>query len=158
AAERIVVTAGPTISAAEIRAVVPNAEVVPPISFGEALSYGLQPGDTLLIVDGLLFPQPPVRHKELLSLMADGIRVMCSSSVGALRAAELHHFGMEGYGWVFRAYRDGILHAVDEVAMVHGASDDQYPVIVDALVNMRHTVAKAVRAGVLPAPIAANVI
>lgn len=45
---RIVVTAGPTISAAEIRSVVPTAEMVPPISFGQALGYGLRPGDTLL--------------------------------------------------------------------------------------------------------------
>lgn len=98
---RIVVTAGPTISAADIRSVVPDAEVAPPIAFGQALSYDLRSGDTLLIVDGLFFQQPSVRHKELLTLMADGVRVVGSSSMGALRAAELHPFGMEGYGWVF---------------------------------------------------------
>lgn len=71
---RIVVTAGPTISAADIRSVVPDAEVAPPIAFGQALSYDLRSGDTLLIVDGLFFQQPSVRHKELLTLMADGVR------------------------------------------------------------------------------------
>lgn len=39
---RIVVTAGPTISAADIRSVVPDAEVAPPIAFGQALSYDLR--------------------------------------------------------------------------------------------------------------------
>ncbi|OSC43145.1 TfuA-like protein [Mycobacterium decipiens] len=155
---RVVVTAGPTIGAAEIRAAVPTAEVVPPISFGQALGYGLRPGDTLLIVDGLFFQHAPVRHKELLTLIADGVRVIGSSSMGALRAAELHPFGMEGYGWVFESYRYGLLEADDEVAMVHGEPNDGYPVFVDALVNMRHTVAEAVKTGVLAAPMANQII
>lgn len=158
AGARIVVTAGPTISPAEIRAVVPNAEVVPPISFGQALGYGLRQGDTLLIVDGLFLQHAPVRHKELLTLIADGVRVIGCSSMGALRAAELHPFGMEGYGWVFEGYRYGLLEADDEVAMVHGEPDDGYPVFVDALVNMRHTVIIAVTAGVLDAPMADQII
>src|ERR1700738_5145586 len=155
---RIVVTAGPTISAADIRSVVPNAEVVPPISFGEALSYGLRPGDTLLIVDGLFFQHASVRHKELLTLIGDEVRVVGSSSMGALRAAELYPFGMEGYGWVFEGYRDGVLEADDEVGMVHGDPEDGYPVFVDALVNMRHTAARAVDAGVLSASLAHEVV
>lgn len=155
---RIVVTAGPTISATDIRSVIPDAEVVQPISFGDALSYGLRSGDTLLIVDGLFFQRPSVRHKELLTLIGDNVRVVGSSSMGALRAAELHPFGMEGYGWVFEGYRDGVLEADDEVGMVHGEPEDGYPVFVDALVNMRHTVAKAVDAGVLSSSLAHDVI
>ncbi|BBX96286.1 TfuA-like protein [Mycobacterium lacus] len=158
AGARIVVTAGPSIGVADIRAVVPNAEVVPPISFGDAFRYGLRPGDTLLIVDGLFYQQASVRHKELLTLMDDGVRVAGSSSMGALRAAELHPFGMEGYGWVFEAYRDGVLEADDEVGMVHGDPEDGYPVFVDALVNIRQTVARAVESGVLSAPLADQLI
>ena len=149
AGTRIVVTAGPTIGTEDIRAVIPRAEVVPPISFGDALRYGLRSGDTLLIVDGLFFQSASVRHKELLTLMDDGVRVVGSSSMGALRAAELHPFGMEGYGWVFEGYRDGIIDADDEVGMVHGDPEDGYPVFVDALVNIRQTVAQAVKSGVL---------
>ncbi|SOJ53743.1 hypothetical protein MSIMFB_01242 [Mycobacterium simulans] len=139
---RLVVTAGPTISVADIRAIAPNAEVLPPISFGDTLGYGLLPGDTLLIVDVLFFQHPSVRHKELLTLIDDGVRVVGSSSMGALRAAELHPFGMQGYGWVFEGYRDGILDAGDEVGMVHGDPEDGSPVFVDARVNIRHTVAR----------------
>lgn len=155
---RIVVTAGPTIGVADIRAIVPNAEVVPPISFGQALSYGLRPGDTLLIVDGLFFQHPSVRHKELLALIGDGVRVAGSSSMGALHAAELHPFGMEGYGWVYEGYRDGLLEADDEVGMVHGDPEDGYPVFVDALVNIRQTVARAVNSGLLSASLADKLI
>ncbi|MCV7075979.1 TfuA-like protein [Mycobacterium szulgai] len=157
-AGRIVVTAGPTISAGDIHAVVPDAEVVPPISFGEALCYGLQPGDTLLIVDGLFFQHAPVRHKELLTLLDGGIRVVGSSSMGALRAAELHPFGMQGYGWVFESYRDGYLDADDEVGMVHGEPEDGYPVFVDALVNIRQTLRRAVETGLLSARLAAELV
>ncbi|SON58661.1 hypothetical protein MSIMFI_00139 [Mycobacterium simulans] len=155
---RIVVTAGPTISVDDIHTVVPNSEVVPPISFTDALRYGLEPGDTLLIVDGLFFQHAPVRHKELLTLLDSGIRVVGSSSMGALRAAELHPFGMEGYGWVFESYRDGHLDADDEVGMVHGEPEDGYPVIVDALVNIRHTLGRAVEIGLLSAQLAADLI
>ncbi len=155
---RLVVTAGPTITADEIRAVVPNAEVVPPISFGQAFGYGLRPGDTLLIVDGLFFQHASVRHKELLALLDDGVRVAGSSSMGALRAAELHPWGMEGYGWVFEGYRDGLLEADDEVGMVHGDPEDGYPVFVDALVNIRQTVSRAVEFGILSASLADRLI
>ncbi len=157
-APRFVVTAGPTIGVDDIRAVVPNAEVVQPISFGDALRYGLRPGDTLLIVDGLFFQHPSVRHKELLTLIDDGVRVAGSSSMGALRAAELHPFGMEGYGWVFEGYRDGLLEADDEVGMVHGDPEDGYPVFVDALVNIRQTVARAVQSEVLSASVGDELI
>ncbi|MCV7078363.1 TfuA-like protein [Mycobacterium szulgai] len=158
AGARVVVTAGPTIGAGDIHAVLPNAEVVPPISFGDAFGYGLRRGDTLLIVDGLFFQHASVRHKELLTLLDDGIRVVGSSSMGALRAAELHPFGMEGYGWVFEGYRDGVLEADDEVGMVHGDPEDGYPVFVDALVNLRQTAARAVETGVLSPALADRLI
>jgi hypothetical protein len=111
-----------------------------------------------LIIDGLFFQQASVRHKELLTLLADGVRVVGCSSMGALRAAELYPFGMEGYGWVFESYRDGIIEADDEVGMVHGAAEDGYPVFVDALVNIRHTLEKAIDVGLLSPSIAAELI
>ncbi|KAA1244755.1 TfuA-like protein [Mycobacterium simiae] len=158
AAGRLVVTAGPTIDVNDIHAVAPNAEVAKPISFGDALGYGLKQGDTLLIVDGLFFQHAPVRHKELLTLMEDGVRVVGSSSMGALRAAELHPFGMEGYGWVFESYRNGYLEADDEVGMVHGEPEDGYPVFVDALVNIRQTLSLAVQTGLLSAQLESDLI
>jgi len=148
---RIVVTAGPTISPAEIRREIPGAEVREPIAFGDAFGYGLIAGDRLLIIDGLFLHRPPVRHKELLGLLGDGVTVAGASSMGALRAAELHPFGMLGYGEVFAGYRDGRLEADDEVAMVHGSPPDGYPVFVDALVNIRATLAHAQSLGLLSA-------
>lgn len=150
-ARRTVVAAGPTIDADAIRTVLPTAEVVEPIKFGDAFSYGLRAGDRLLIIDGLFLQQPAVRHKEILTLMDNGVMVAGCSSMGALRAAELHRHGMVGYGEVFRGYRDGALDADDEVAMVHGTRDDGYTVYVDALVNIRATLDAAVASRALPA-------
>lgn len=146
---RIVVTAGPTIAPAEIRREIPSAEVCAPIAFGDAFGYGLTAGDRLLIIDGLFLHRPSVRHKELLGLLDDGVTVAGASSMGALRAAELHPFGMLGYGEIFAGYRDGLLEADDEVAMVHGSPHDGYPVFVDALVNIRATLTHAESIGLL---------
>lgn len=90
--------------------------------------------------------------------MEDGIRVVGSSSMGTLRAAELHPFGMEGYGWVFDSYRNRHLEADDEVGMVHGEPDDGCPVFVDALVNIRQTLRRAVQIGLLSAQLASDLI
>ncbi len=42
--------------------------------------------------------------------------------------------------------------------MVHGDADDGYPVFVDALVNMRHTLARAVATGVVCSELAERII
>ena len=46
--------------------------------------------------------------------------------MGALRAAELHVFGMVGVGRVFELFRDGLLEDDDEVAVAHGPADSGY--------------------------------
>jgi hypothetical protein len=57
--------------------------------------------------------------------------------MGALREAELWSFGMEGVGTVFEAFRDGVLTADDEVALVHGSAADGYRALSEPLVNIR---------------------
>jgi hypothetical protein len=47
--------------------------------------------------------------------------------MGALRAAELHTFGMVGVGRVFEGYRDGVYEDDDEVAVVHGSRKPVLP-------------------------------
>lgn len=144
---RIVVTAGPSIAAEQVRAHVPAAEVVAPIRFGDAYGYGLAAGDTLVVVDGLFWQSASVRHRELLDLIDAEVTVYGCSSMGALRAAELTELGMIGYGEVFAAYRSGAIVGDDEVGVVHGLAEDGYAVGVDALVNTRATLAAAVTAG-----------
>ena len=92
---------------------------------------------------------PTVWHKEILWAMAEGIHVYGSASIGALRAAELHSFGMKGVGRIFEAYRDGVLWDDDEVAVLHGPEEFGYPAVTEAMVNIRATLDQAVAEGVL---------
>jgi hypothetical protein len=93
----------------------------------------------VLIVDGVFHHHPPVRHKEILHMLAAGVRVVGASSMGALRAAELHPYGMTGIGTIFQLYRDGVIEADDEVAVVRTEAPDWRP-LSEALVNVRHTI------------------
>ena len=66
-----------------------------------------------------------------------------SASMGALRAAELHSFGMRGVGRIFEAFRDGVLEDDDEVAVVHGPAELGYLSASESMVNIRATLALA---------------
>jgi len=101
---------------------------------------------------------PAVWHKEILLAMAEGVHVFGAASMGALRAAELHPFGMVGVGRVFEWYRDGVLTADDEVAVAHGPGDAGYRAACDALVDIRDACATAVTDGVLPPEVAARLV
>ena len=91
------------------------------------------------IVDGYFHQAPSVWHKEILWAMAEGVHVVGSASMGALRAAELHAFGMQGVGDVFEAFRDGTLEDDDEVAVVHGPAELGFVAASEAMVNIRRT-------------------
>jgi len=101
---------------------------------------------------------PTVWHKEILWAMAQGIHVYGSASTGALRAAELHSFGMKGVGLIFEAYRDRVLCDDDEVAVLHGPEELGYPAVTEAMVNIRATLDKAAAEGVLDGWLAAQLI
>jgi hypothetical protein len=66
--------------------------------------------------------------------------------MGALRAAELHTFGMCGVGRVFELFRDNVLTDDDEVAVVHGPEEVGYVGSTTPLVDMRATLHQAVTA------------
>ncbi|MFG2174712.1 TfuA-like protein [Streptomyces niveus] len=138
------VFAGPTIPTARVSELLPDAQVHPPVRHGDLLRLQLAPGDTVLIIDGLWHQSTPVRHKEVLMLLVEGIAVVGAASMGALRAAELEPFGMLGIGAVFRAYRDGDLDADDEVAVVQGPDGQA---LSHALVNLRTALHRAADGG-----------
>jgi hypothetical protein len=68
------------------------------------LQLTVSAGDIVIIIDGLFYHTAPVRHKEILILLAQGVTVIGAASMGALRAAELHPYGMTGVGSIFDAY------------------------------------------------------
>jgi hypothetical protein len=131
---------GPTLSADEVRAVLPEAEVHHPVRHGDLLSRSFGLGDTVVLIDGYYHSTASVRHKEILDVLDTGVPVIGCASMGALRAAELYPYGMQGFGRVFELYRDGVIDGDDEVAVLH-CEEAPFRRLSEALVNIRHAVA-----------------
>jgi hypothetical protein len=152
---RAVIFSGPSLPLA-FRPCDPALEWRPPVRQGELYEAALTRPAIIGIIDGYFEVMPTVWHKEILWAMAQGIHVYGSASIGALRAAELHTFGMVGIGRVFAAYRDGIVSDDDEVAVLHGPEELGYPAVTEAMVNIRATLDKAVAEGIVDASLAAR--
>jgi hypothetical protein len=129
---------GPTMRRREAEALLPAA-FRPPARRGDiyrALRAGFT---TIILIDGEFHGSPSVWQREILEALAEGARVHGASSMGALRAAELHGYGMIGHGRIFAWYRDGVIDADDEVALTYGPAELGYPALSEPLVNIRAT-------------------
>lgn len=138
----IVIYAGPTISHSQIKQQL-DCVCLPPVSHGDIIDLMRQSPDAIGIIDGYFEGAPSVWHKEILYAMDQGVTVYGSSSMGALRAAELCAFGMVGIGKVFEGYRDGLLEDDDEVAVLHGPEEAGFVTASVPMVNIRATLASA---------------
>jgi hypothetical protein len=123
-----------------------DADYRPPIKRGDLPERF---DGTVVIIDGEFGQNLSVSPNEILRLLDNGTRVVGAASMGALRAAELHPHGMEGYGWIFDGYRSGRFDADDEVAVSYSPYDLQ-PLTVP-LVNVRYWLEGLVAAGELDA-------
>jgi hypothetical protein len=146
----IYVFIGPTLPAEEARREL-EAVFLPPAAQGDVYRAALQQPEALGLVDGYFDSVPSVWHKELLWAMSQGIHVFGSASMGALRAAELAPFGMQGVGAIFDAFQRGELDDDDAVALVHAPAEEGFRPLSEALVNIRATLASAEREGLLAA-------
>src|SRR5262249_15624446 len=110
---------GPTLTGRDL-ALPEGFVVLPPAEQGDIFraTRDLRP-TAIGLIDGYFDGAPAVWHKEILWAMAGGVAIYGSASMGALRAAELCSLGMIGVGRIFEAYRDGLLDADDEVALLH---------------------------------------
>ncbi len=139
---------GPSLPPVEAKALLPTAHFLPPAAMGDVYQLvATRKPSVIALIDGFFEQRPAVWHKELLFALASGVRVLGASSMGALRAAELCAFGMEGVGRIFEAYRDGVLEDDDEVTVVHGPAEDGYVPLSDAMVNLRDGLRLAEQAG-----------
>jgi hypothetical protein len=150
--------AGPTLRSDDVRSF-GSVECLPPVQQGDIYRLASRREPRAIgIVDGVFQHVPSVWHKEILWAMANGIHVFGAASMGALRAAELHPFGMVGIGRIFEAYRSGALAPYgepfeddDEVAVIHGPPETGYVALSEAMVNIRATLVEAATAGVISA-------
>lgn len=148
--------AGPSLPPKLRPAADPSLEWRPPVRQGELYRAALARPAIIGVVDGYFEVVPTVWHKEILWAMAQGIHVYGAASIGALRAAELDSFGMQGVGRVYEDFRDGRLEDDDEVAVLHGPEELGYPPLTDAMVDIRATLAAAARGGIIALALAAR--
>ncbi len=130
---------GPSLSLDEAKQLCPSAIFLPPARCGDILEVLKLAPSHLLLIDGFFEAVPAVWHKEILFVMTKNVIVMGASSMGALRASELHPFGMQGLGQVAEWYSDGTITRDDEVAVLHLNAEHHYSSLTEPLVNIRST-------------------
>ncbi|ARO31323.1 TfuA-like domain-containing protein [Rhizobium sp. NXC14] len=96
--------------------------VLPPATQGDVLAVVEQGANVIGLIDGGFEYAAPVWHKEILRALSLGVTVLGAASMGALRAAECHSFGMIGIGRIFEDYRTGRLVDDAAVALLHAPS------------------------------------
>lgn len=144
----IAVFLGPSLPLEEARHIL-NAVYLPPAAQGDVFRIAREMPSAIGLIDGRFHDTPGVWHKEILWAMHQGIPVVGGASMGALRAAELARFGMIGVGWIFDAYRKGILLDDDEVAVTHASAESGYRPSSEPMVNIRITLRFAKDVGII---------
>ena len=108
---------GPSLDMETAMCLLPEAHYHPPIQCGDIIRLLRIEPQRIVIIDGLYEHVPAVWHKEIMLALELGVEVWGAASMGALRAAELHPFGMIGIGQVFQDFLDKKLNDDDEVAV-----------------------------------------
>jgi hypothetical protein len=139
---------GPTLPP-ENRPPADNIIYFPPATAGDLLALAKQPPHRVLLIDGIFEAARAPWHKEILLLLAEGFDVWGAASLGALRAAELHRFGMRPEGAIAHAYAAGRIVGDDEVAVAHAPAAFGHRALSLAQVDVRGTLAAALRARLL---------
>jgi len=141
---------GPTLNLQEAKKHLHQAYYHPPVQCGDLTRvFRLKP-KRIVIIDGIYERVPAVWHKEIMLCLDNGVEIYGAASMGALRAAELHPFGMIGVGQVFQDFLNKKLNDDDEVAVLHQNQEMNYTPINDAMVNIRATLELAFQHGIIP--------
>lgn len=158
----ILVFLGPTLRLAEAEAVL-DAVYLQPAAQGDILlaAHSFRPR-AMILIDGQFEDRPAVRHKEILWAMSQGIVMVGAASMGALRAAELRDFGMQGVGLIYRWYRRWALSSLrktggsppalapdDAVAVHSGPAELGFLQLTDSLIDLQRTFSALVRSKVI---------
>lgn len=147
---KTIIFAGPSLSGENLQRY-SGFEFRPPAVCGDIAAI-IRPGLSAIgLIDGIFHSAAAVWHKEILLALASGIRVFGAASMGALRAAECHGFGMIGFGRIYDDYRNGRREADADVAVAHAPAELAHAPLSVALVDVEATLEKACAAQALNA-------
>jgi hypothetical protein len=144
----IVVFLGPSLPRARAKQIL-EADFRPPAKRGDIYRAAKDGAGIILLIDGVFFQECSVAHKEVIYALEAGAKVLGASSMGALRAAELDIYGMEGIGKIYQAYKSGHLVSDDEVALIFDPFS--WEPRSEPLVNIRFNLDLAWQMGVISA-------
>lgn len=136
---------GPTASRIERRLLNnPGITCLPPVRRGDIgnLIKDFSPC-CMAIVDGTFHSFPSVGHIEIRTALEEGWKVWGLSSMGAIRAVEMKHLGVQGYGEVYRWFNTVPDFSDDEVALLHTA-EPPYEPLSEPLIHIRAFIASLV--------------
>jgi hypothetical protein len=123
--------------------------LLPPVKRGDLPSMGTSFA-RIVLVDGLFNSVPAVGHVEIREALEAGIKLYGCSSMGAIRAYEMRHYGIVGGGAVYEMFFQHEDFTDDELAQLHGAAPHFEPVS-EPLVNLRVFAAQLVASGLISA-------
>jgi hypothetical protein len=121
-----VIFTGPSLSWSEVTAVDQRISCCPPAVRGDISKAAKTDISIIGLIDGVFFNRAAVSHREIIGAIKSGVTIVGGSSMGALRASELDSFGMIGVGKIYTCFKEGVIEADDEVA-----------VVCDPLINIR---------------------
>jgi hypothetical protein len=143
---RAIIFTGNSISHEDARKIL-KANYQPPIRRFQLEKFVQKGYKVIGIIDGIFFDRAAVGHREIMSALDAGAKVVGGASMGALRASELDTHGMIGVGKIYEWYRDGVIESDDEVAV--STNPDTFEPISVPLVNIRETLKAALAAGLI---------
>jgi len=144
--QKIIVFLGPSLEQSAAEMILP-AEYRPPAKRGDLLAAVHEDATIIGLIDGVFHQESAVAHREILTAIKKGVRVVGASSMGALRAAEMDTLGMVGIGEIYRMYKSGELESDDEVALVFDPSSGL--ALSEPLINIRFTLKRAREEGII---------
>jgi len=144
--QKIIVFLGPSLEQTGAEKIL-SAHYLPPAKRGDLLAAVLDGATIIGLIDGVFHQESAVAHREILAAIKKGIQVIGSSSMGALRAAEMDTLGMVGIGKIYQMYKSGELESDDEVALVFDPLSGM--ALSEPLINIRFTLRRARDSGVI---------
>jgi hypothetical protein len=150
--DRALVFVGPGLTEEDYGEIDTDAiDLRPPIRRGDLIS-AIDSGYRIVsIVDGEFYQALAVSPKEILIGLRAGLHIAGGSSMGALRAAEMDVYGMEGVGQIYAWYRNGVVTRDDDVALMFGSFDSgSYRATTVPMVNVLWAALEFKRLNLLP--------
>ena len=102
---RIKIYSGLSLGEAAVKKVLPEAEVCGPIKRSDLLGDIRERVNIVGIIDGEFLQSVAVSPTNIRDALRHGLKVYGSSSMGAMRAAELDAYGMIGCGKIYEAIK-----------------------------------------------------